>query len=309
MLDSPLGTKFDLYGGSMKKITVLFLSLLAASSVAQASEQLEYRSFNQVQLKIREVGARYGNDNVLAVFDTDDTLLVLNQMIGSEAWYEWQTGDAQCEQYCTPKMLEPAGENAVGKNIEDLLAKLSGVLSLTHAHPNEPEIPADLKGLQQDGIKTIVLTARGFTNRDATLRQYGENGIEFSRVGLNPNQEGLEYVPSVSPDEMEKFGIHSVRPVNYTHGIINANGQHKGVMLMAWLRETHVQPKAIVFVDNESRQTNRVFSVFKDSGIDITTVRYSHADPDRDVFWSGDKREAIDQWKMFSTLVSGIFSN
>jgi hypothetical protein len=289
----------------VKRISLMIL--LGISSVSWASQQMERASFKQIDREIREVVAKFGNENVLTVFDTDDTLLVLNQSIGGEAWYEWQAGEPQCEEYCTPKMKEPAGKNSVSRDLPDLLDKVGELLYLSHSHPNETEIPDTLKRLQSDGIRGLVLTSRGYTNRDATLRHYRENGITFSSIGLKPNQEGAVYLPQVSQAERDAFGLKEVRPVNYTKGIINTEGQHKGVMLLAWMREFKTHPKAIVFVDNESRQTNKVYAVFKDSGIDVTTIRYSHADRSRAAFWSGDKREAISDWENFSAVIENVF--
>jgi hypothetical protein len=289
------------------KVGVVALILFGGPAISQASEQIELKTFHDVNQKIHEVGERFGSDNVLTVFDTDDTLLVLNQVLGSEEWYEWQNNDAQCERDCTAQMKLPPGANAVSENLADLLSKVGAILSLSHAHPNEPEIADDLRDLQNDGIKAIVLTARGFQMLYVTLRQYTENGITFSSVGLGPNEVGREYLPRVTAEEAERFGVNTVRPVNYTQGIINTDGQHKGVMLAAWLREMNQSPTAIVFVDNESRQTDRVYSVFKDSGIDITTIRYSHSDPDRKAFWMGDKQGAINEWSAFKLLVESIF--
>ncbi len=293
----------------MKNKTVLLVAAVSfiVSFNVRASEQLESASFSEIQKKIREVGSIFGNKNVIAVFDTDDTLLHLNQDLGGEAWFEWQSNDIQCEQKCTPEIKTPAGKDAIGVDINDLLNKYGRILYQSHATPNEPSIPTDLKNLQADGIQTVVLTSRGFLNRDSTHRHYGENGITFSSVGLKPNHVGMEYMPQLTDEEMAKEKVTSVRAVNYTRGIINTDGQHKGLMLLAWLRQVRFQPKAIVFVDNSSKQTNRVFSVFKDRKVDITTIRYSVRDQDRLNFWMSDKKKAIEDWNVYSQMSNSIF--
>ena len=78
----------------------LLLIVLLTSSVAAQTDQLtrgvkesySTADFSRVVDKSKELVEKYSKENVLVVVDVDNTLLAMNQDLGSDQWYNWQSG-------------------------------------------------------------------------------------------------------------------------------------------------------------------------------------------------------------------------
>ena len=73
----------------MKLIFSLVILILSSQSFAK-SLALETSSFEEIQKKVYELGKKYGPKNVLVVLDIDNTVLKMNQDLGSDQWFTWQ---------------------------------------------------------------------------------------------------------------------------------------------------------------------------------------------------------------------------
>ena len=68
----------------------LFLGFLLLSSQLYASEALTTSSMDEAFAKVEEKSLQYGRENVLMVFDIDNTLLTTTTDLGSDQWFSWQ---------------------------------------------------------------------------------------------------------------------------------------------------------------------------------------------------------------------------
>ena len=78
----------------------LLLLVMLTSSVGAQTDQLtagvkesySTADFSRVVDKSKELVEKYSKENVLVVVDIDNTLLAMNQDLGSDQWYNWQNG-------------------------------------------------------------------------------------------------------------------------------------------------------------------------------------------------------------------------
>ena len=77
-------------------IAALFLSACTANMhLEESSKPTQARNFEtfdlaEVTADTMELAEKIGKENVMVVFDIDNTLLAMEQGLGADQWYEWQ---------------------------------------------------------------------------------------------------------------------------------------------------------------------------------------------------------------------------
>ena len=282
------------------------IGLVATGAIA--AEQLETDDFRVIHRKALEIGAQYGVENVLLVFDLDNTLLAMDQALGSDPWFRWQAGLLRANP-CSPQL--------VGRNFQDLLRVGEVLSSISAMHPPDPETLPLLADLQARGFTAIVLTARGTPIRDATLRVLTDNGYNFTRSALPPAEGfGGSYLPydpdaigesGITAAEGTRFGLGKPRPVSYQEGVFMVAGQHKGAMLRMLLHKTGQRYAAIVFADDRIHNTDAMYDAFAGTGVDIITFRFSREDPQVRDFQDQGQEKAQRDWQRLRIALDGVF--
>ena len=174
-----------------------------------------------------QMADRYGNDKVLVVLDLDNTLLAMEQDLGSDQWYYWQAA-LRDDEPCSPE------------TVNDLLAVQGALFYASAMRPTQPSAAAQVRRMQDEGLQVIILTSRGPQYRLATFRELRRNGFSFWSSALPP-QHGY------SEDFMPEGGERRVR---YEDGVYLTAGQNKGVMLKALLAKTgQPTPTLIIMAD------------------------------------------------------------
>ena len=105
------------------------LSLIAAGvlpSFAFAWEAAD--DMATVQERIAQLAGKHGPERTLIVFDVDNTLLRMNQDLGSDAWYRWQR---------QLQKTEPASRFLVSPEFADLLDVQKLLYDLSDMQPVE----------------------------------------------------------------------------------------------------------------------------------------------------------------------------
>ena len=283
-----------------------------------ASEQLETDDFHDVAVRATELAEKHGVENVLLVFDVDNTLLATNQDLGSDQWFGWQS-----------KLLKefPLPKEAVASEFTGLLRAYSLILSLSAMRPTQKELPIIVSGLQSQGFKILVLTSRGVDLRAATQRELVANGFRFDKSAMPP---AIGFPGTFKPyctDDIEASGlsreeavaflaknanaypvaIESSRSVSYSGGLFLTEGQHKGVMLRTLLNRSGRAYRSIVFVDDHIHNVDRVFAAFKDTDVEVVTYRYSAEDANVRRFLEGKKKSVTKDWMRLKRSVLRSF--
>jgi len=243
------------------------LALLAACASAPQTAKKEeppgpanlLASTDELQL-ITEVALdlsrTYGGEQILVVLDLDNTLLAMEQDLGSDQWYQWQQA-LQEDNPCNPLLA--------GDRLE-----VQGALYFASAmRPTQPDAEKQVARLQEAGLNVIVLTARGPGFRLSTFRELRRNGFNFWSSAWPP-QRGFDepFLPE-----------GGTRPVLYEDGVLFTAGQDKGLALKTLLEKSaQPLPKLIVFVDDKQANLNQVLQVFTWSDTRIHAWRYTRED-------------------------------
>jgi hypothetical protein len=281
----------------------LFLVFLLVSLPLFASEALTTSSMDEAFAKVEEKAQQYGRDNVLMIFDIDNTLLTSTTDLGSDQWYSWQEKimkDPNCKPTC------------VSTNVSDLIEAQGVLFTLGKMKPTEETLAAKIKLLQATGQKIILLTSRGPDFRSLTESSLAKNEMVFSTSTLDQTNDITgTYLPydiknlacsGLTQSDVETAGLKESRPVSFQNGIYMTAGQNKGVMLKVLLNKYKQSYKAIIFADDHQRHVDRMQAIMG-SISDVITYRYSKIDPEVQRFNEMDKTEMVQNWlKLQSTI-------
>lgn len=286
-------------------VALAWLAVPAADLAAEVRATFE---FQDVVYAVERYAEQYGPEHVLLVVDVDNTLLAMNQPLGSDQWFEWQD-----------QLLknQPDSSLLVAKSFDGLLQAQGLMYSVGRMHPPQRDLPTLVARLQDLGITTLVLTSRGDDFRAATERELQRNGYDLARSALAvrdlPAGTYLPYDPAdpqaagFSAAEFASFELDSPRPVAYAKGIFMTAGQHKGAMLLAILHHAVPDIRAIVFVDDHQRNVERVFAATTGHEIETTAFRYRREDPNVRAFQRGGKWETVRRWRCLSRAYDTSF--
>ena len=293
----------------------LFLFVVLTSSLCAQTDQqtLDVKEsyatadFSRVVDKSKELVEKYSKENVLVVVDIDNTLLAMNQDLGSDQWYNWQSG-----------LLEndPSSPDLVAADLEGLLGVQGTLFSLSKMHPPEPKLPEQVAEIQQLGLTTVVLTSRGYGFRDATERELKRNGYDLASTAPSIKEVRGIFMP-FDPVRPAAHGLSAeivntikgrLRPVTYSGGIYMTAGQHKGYMLRTLLARTEPKRsfKAIIFVDDHKKHTTRMREAFKDSPIQLATFHYTREAGNVSNFNDSKKRHVVEDWRRLESFVESV---
>src|SRR3989338_3278004 len=82
----------------------MFFSLLLMAQSVLASEALTTNVMDDVFKKVAEKSQEFGRQNVLLVFDIDNTILTAENDLGSDQWFSWQEKIIK-EPGCAPQCI------------------------------------------------------------------------------------------------------------------------------------------------------------------------------------------------------------
>jgi hypothetical protein len=198
----------------------------------------------------------YGKDQVLVVFDIDNTLLAMEQDLGSDQWYDWQK-KLQSQDPCS------------GMVVSDRLAVQGALYFSSAMRPTQPNAAELVQQLQNEGVSVIAVTSRGSDFRLQTYRELRRNHMSLWATALPPRRGYQEtFIPAGGS-----------RPALYEDGAFLTAGQHKGDMLKALLIKTgHSIPSVVVFADDKEYNLQNVLDTYAGSDTAIHAWRYSRED-------------------------------
>ena len=218
-----------------------------------------------------QLAQRYGKDQVLVVLDIDNTLLAMEQGLGSDQWYDWQK-ELQSEDPCSDML------------VSDRLAVQGALYFASAMRPTQPDAAEQVSRLQNAGLMIIVLTSRGADFRLQTFRELRRNGFSFWSSALPPKRGyPAPFVPEGGS-----------RPALYEDGVFLTAGQHKGAMLKALLDRTGTDyPAIVVMADDKKPHLQAVMETFSGTGTSVHGWRYAGEDG---AVATLDQAAAASQW-------------
>lgn len=296
-----------MYFQQQKFVLLIFLALLSFEFSVIAGEIRKTPHFREVWIETQNALKKLKPEQILVVFDIDNTLLTMTSQIGSDQWYNWQAGLLKTKNL----------ENAVGKNFDELFDAQDIIFALGQMHPPEPEIPDLVKEIQKSGVKTVILTSRGSQYRSVTEREFRRNHLDFTNSTFGP-EKGYPstYLPfdlqsgnlsGLKLDKIKELKAENVRPVSFTNGIFMGSGQHKGLMLKSLLHKTKAKFKKIIFIDDTEKNINAVFELLNTKTVDVTALYYTQMESIVKDFENGDKKLEIKAWQELQKLRDQYF--
>lgn len=317
-------------------IIVLSTITLAASAFTekQCAKDLTYQStktFLDVVDTAKSLGNKWGHQNVLLVFDVDNTLLAMTQALGSDQWFDWQLDLLQ---------QNIAAPGLTATNFQGILDNQALLWRIGQMRPPEKTQPALLQDLQSSGFTTLLLTSRGPINADITLKALKENNYAFKDSSLPPRQgfagkfkpyditNIIESGITVNDAINMELGYSSTREcidnelglnvpcfktpnfVKYTDGIYLTNGQDKGAMLRSILHKSGFtgpnQFQTIIYVDDKIKYIQQMHRAFCNQPIELSLFHYTHEADRVEKFISNDKTSVIKKWQKIKELLKII---
>jgi len=259
--------------------SIMSLMLLSACSsmmeiepASPPSQIIETDDLWQVSLAAQQWGQEFGVDKVLVVLDLDNTLLAMEQDLGSDQWYYWQK-DLQLADRCDPRL------------VTDRLATQGALLYASAMRPTQDNASTVIQALQSQGFKTIILTSRGPDFSAMTFRELRRNGLDFRASAIGPiGEPALAFTPP-----------NAARKTHYESGVYLTAGQHKGEMLLALLDRTATpMPQVIVMADDKQENLQHVLDAFAGTSASVQAFRYSREDA---VVAAFDGEQTVADWK------------
>lgn len=269
----------------MKYFFLLIFVNLNLNVWARVFSELEVKSMKPVFQHVREQIAEHKAEQILVVFDIDNTLLTANQDFGSLGWDMWQQ-----------QQVIESGKHAVTDSLEKLFAIENVLFTLGRMSPPEAFIPHQIKALQNIGVRVIALTSRGPAMRSATEREMMRNGYDLNALPIHAGFPG-SYIPEVDKK----------RSVSFQNSIYMTSGQHKGLMLRHLMKKTNTDFSSIVFVDDQKKHATQMLETFEGSSKDVLVFRYGNLDEQVNNFLSGNKDQVIQDWKDLKAVWSRVF--
>lgn len=294
-------------------------SITASDKAGVQQEQQDVKEYVRVEKTTAEFSVvveqvetfirKHGVEKVLLVVDLDNTLLAMNQDLGSDQWFNWQES-----------LLEEDKQHPdlVASSFNGLLEVQGVLFALSSMHPPQPDLPELVKELSSIGLSMFILTSRGKEFRSASQRELLSSGYDFAAAAPTIREKRGDFSPydvrkpkahGLSAEIVERLG--QPRAVTYANGIYMTAGQHKGYMLQTLLSrmdrkegptDSFAGFEAIVFVDDREKHTKRVQDSFERCEIDLATFRYSREDGNVSKFMNSTKDHVVRDWNLLNAF-------
>ncbi|MGZ3797840.1 MAG: DUF2608 domain-containing protein, partial [Pseudobdellovibrionaceae bacterium] len=244
-------------------------------------------------------------EEVLVVFDIDNTLLRLAGDLGSEQWFLWQRELLDKHTQTLPVVTDSA---------ENLLTVQSWIYNSQPMQVVDPLQRDWILQLRNAGTEVIALTSRSLNVHKATLREIRNNSILLSTANvLGLQNEGQVYLPyqlelpeksGLTADDIENFKLGEPNPVLFDRGVFFTQGQNKGAMLKTLLARMKRSFKAIVFIDDRLKHVQAVREMATSVSKEVLSVHFNKSELWTIPFLEGDKEQAQADWCQFSKMLN-----
>lgn len=263
----------------------LALFLTACASQPQLSALPDNYRVEASDLKVtfeivRKLEETLRSDEILVVFDIDNTLLAMKTDVGSDQWYDWQKNLKKSDE-CDPRL------------VENLLASQGALFFSGSMRPTQADAADVIRKLQQQGVQVMAETARGWSFVLPTMRELRRNQMDFRATAPGPPAGYGEFQPQ-----------SAVRPLLYSDGVYMLAGQHKGDMLMELLTKIGDQlPQAIIVIDDKTYNLTAYEETAKRLNLNLYSIYYTGVS---DWVANFDTKKAVIDWQKLRPALEQI---
>ncbi len=189
--------------------------------------------------------------DTLILLDIDDTLLVPEQMLGCDEWFQTRFQKYQESEMDSSDALETA------------LSEWEAVRHVTKMKIVEPGTEELVRDLQQKNYIVMGLTTQGLALATRTSQQ------------LRANQIDLKKTAPFKEDHYISLDGHGAL---YRNGILFTAGGKKGEALFQLLEKNNFFPKRIVFINDKTTHLADVEETAERHNVEFVGLRYAYAD-------------------------------
>lgn len=191
------------------------------------------------------------DQKTLIVLDIDDTLLVPEQMLGSDEWFCHRIKAYQAVNYSKNEALEKA------------LAEWEGIRHLSKMKLVEPSTDEIIKDLQAKGYKVMGLTTQGLGLATRTYLQLQSNNIDLTKT---------------APCSQDCFFLEGDHGILFRHGILFTSGTSKELCFEKLCEVLSFSPEKILFVNDKKTHLADLEKFAEKKGIPFIGLRYGYSD-------------------------------
>ncbi|NQZ00981.1 MAG: DUF2608 domain-containing protein [Bdellovibrionales bacterium] len=235
-----------------KSILAVALTALSfgATQAFAAATVVETYEYSEIFTAIEQAKQEYANEDILLVFDIDDTLLVIDHCLKEDG--------------------------TMTKGIEKMY--------LCPSFHTEDMLSTQIQSYQEQGLPTMALTARGRNlirvGQRELARVHDEDRPIFDFDG-KPFDEDLSrlLVPKTrrcnKGEEAPCLTGEKSRAPKFEDGVLYVSGAHKGLSLQAFFKKMKVSYPKIIFIDDRDYNTRNMRDSFKnDPNTDVEIFLY-----------------------------------
>jgi len=193
---------------------------------------------------------KFREEGVLLLYDIDNTLITLDQTLGTDQWFVPRFAQLQKELGDSRQALNKA------------LTEWTAVQCISKVHEVENGASAMIKSQQEDGVMCMALTTRGLAISERTVDQLHSIGVDFTVTA--PLKGNLVF--------------HTTDTIIYRDGILFNSGTHKGDALVEFFHQIGFIPKKLVFINDKYKHLTSVEEGCNRLGIPIVGLRVNFLD-------------------------------
>jgi hypothetical protein len=263
----------------MHNLARLFLIGVLCTFACLAQE--ETKDLSDVPQRVAALAAKYGAENVLVVWDVDNTIAETIGDLGSEVWFLWQMS----------LLDDPATRFPGVKSYEDVILLQRALSDFVKMKPVQPELPEIIKKVQASGVPNMLLTSRNPALYPPTKKELDRLGIDFGNGRGLPGGP-FDYHPYgfLKLSNIKRWGLPAQpRTVRFQEGMLMTQGQHKGAMLRSFLKRARLKPKAILFIDDTIKHVLNVEEGFGGTAVEIVGLHYTRTEERVKAAFEADK--------------------
>lgn len=190
-------------------------------------------------------------EETLVIYDLDNTLIQLNQLLGSDQWFY----------YRFKQLIEKLGDKDLA--LERAIAEWIAAQTLSKVSIVEEGSAELIKEQQERGIKIMGLTTRDCSMSMCTQRQLKELNID-----LTPT----------APSAKEHFFAKGKKGILFRNGVLYTSGSHKGECFRKFLELVDYKPKRVIFINDKYANIKEVADICYEDKIPFLGLRYGYLD-------------------------------
>ncbi len=235
----------------MKKIFIFIIFIFFTSNYSLGNN---YKEIDKITNLNKDLPS--DSDSTLIIFRLDNTLIRLEQMLGSIEWFENRKAQLQ--------------SLSDDKAIKQTLLEWLTIQNLTKCKLIDEDTNSVLQDLQKIGYNLLIITERPFYLIRATHSQ-----LKNLNLDLSSSYYGKQILVINNNDNNEFSPIILKNGVLFTSGIINNINFSTALNLL--FKQSDF-PKNIVYIDQNKSHIEEIELFCQKESINFTGVRFSTAD-------------------------------